>query len=217
MPNIDEEAKAFETGRAGWFGNAVGWRRKALGLTAAELSRKTAELGFPVTRGTIAKIESNLRSGKIDVAEVLVLAAALDVPPVLLLFPQVASDGGSSVLPNVFTTDAESVRWVSGETSTPRVYDMAAGRLDGEPSPPNDGVELIASIAFLHQALDTRSSLVHHLRTVEHDPAELHTAQQMLDRNADQIAAIRNRIRTAQESLWGMSRTGIMSEEDNDE
>ncbi|WP_041299825.1 MULTISPECIES: helix-turn-helix domain-containing protein [Mycobacterium ulcerans group] len=216
MPNIDEQAKAYETGRAGWFGNAVGWRRKALGLTAAELSRKTAELGFPITRGTIAKIESNLRSGKIDVAEVLVLAAALDVPPLLLLFPQVASDSGSSVLPNVFTTDGESIRWVSGETSNPRVYDMNAGRLDGEPSLPNDRVELIANITLLHQALDTRSSLVHHLRTVERDPTEMHTAQQMLDRNADQIATIRNRIRTAQESLWGMNRTA-MSEEDNND
>ena len=61
-----------------------------------------------------------LRSGKVDVAEVLVLSAALDIPPVLLLFPGFSMDGFRDALPGVLTPDDEAVRWVSGRVSFPR-------------------------------------------------------------------------------------------------
>lgn len=44
------------------------------------------EQGYPITRATIAKIESNSRNSKVDVAEVLTLAAALEVSPRDLMF-----------------------------------------------------------------------------------------------------------------------------------
>jgi hypothetical protein len=84
-----------------------------------ELARRTAELGYPISRGATAKIESEVRSGKIDVAEVLVLAAALDIPPVLLLFPQFSTDGGAVVVPGVMASEDEAVRWMSGQVSFP--------------------------------------------------------------------------------------------------
>jgi transcriptional regulator with XRE-family HTH domain len=217
MPSIDMEAKAFEMTRAAWFGNALSWRRNALKLTASELARRTAELGYPISRGAIAKIESNVRSGKIDVAEVLVLAAALDIPPVLLLFPQLSTDGGAVVLPGVFTSEDEAVRWMSGGVSFPQGYDSLSMRLEGQPNPPNHGVNLIAAVSLLEQALETRISLVHHLYKVQEDADEAATAQRMVEKNNEQIEAIRKQIRDAREALWGMRPDLDAPEESEDE
>ena len=160
MPNINVNAKAFEKTLAGWFGNVVSRRRHALKMTASELSRRTAELGYPISRGAIAKIESSLRSGKVDVAEVLVLAAALDMPPVLLLFPQLGTDGGAVVIPGVYTRTGDAVRWVAGQLAFPQECDRSTMHLVGQPNPTNDGVRLIEAEALLEQALETRISLV---------------------------------------------------------
>ena len=61
--------------------------REKAGLSAAKLEQKTRDLGYPVTRGTIAKIEGGHRDGKFDVNEVVVLAAALDVAPLDIIYP----------------------------------------------------------------------------------------------------------------------------------
>jgi transcriptional regulator with XRE-family HTH domain len=209
MPSIDRKAKNFELTRAGWFGNAVGMRRKALKLTASEVSRRTAELGYPISRGAIAKIESNVRSGKIDVAEVLVLARALDIPPALLLFPQFSTDGDAVVLPGLSTTEDDAVRWVSGQVSFPASFwmeydDLGSTRVERQADPPNDGVNLIAAVKLLDQALDARISLVHHLHKVQGDAGEVEMAHRMLEKNNEQIEAIRKQIRDAREALWGM-------------
>jgi transcriptional regulator with XRE-family HTH domain len=206
MPHITETAKTFDLTRAEWFGNAVSRRRKALNLTASELSRRTADLGYPVSRVAIAKIESNLRAGKIDVAEVLVLAAALDIPPALLIFPQLSTDGGSPVLPGRVTRDDDAVRWMSGQVSFPQEYNLLSTRLEGDPHPPNEGVNLIAAASLLEQALDTRISLVCHLQKVQGDAAEVATAERMLEKNSEHIEALRKQIRDAREALWGMRR-----------
>lgn len=204
MTNIDLGPKEFETTRAEWFAWAISTRRKALKLTASELARRTDELGYPISRSTIAKIESNLRSGKIDVAEVLVLAAALDIPPVLLLFPQVGTDGGGVILPKFMTKEDEAVRWMSGEVSFPQKYDLSSLRLEGQPQPPNDGVKLVAAVSLLDQLLETRISLVDHLYKVQEHAAEVRTAQRMLEKNNEQIEAARKQRLDAQKALWGM-------------
>ncbi|EPQ72839.1 helix-turn-helix domain-containing protein [Mycobacterium marinum] len=203
MPNIDEGAKEFELARAGWFGDAVSLRRKALNLSASELSRRTDELGYPISRAAIAKIESNLRSGKIDVAEVLVLGAALDIPPVLLLFPQFATDGGGAVLPNVFSTEDEAVRWLSGHVSWPHPYGSLDAPINAPHALSNEGVRLIAAAAALEEALDARIALVHHLERVSDDAAETGVGQRMLDKNLERIEALREQVRDARTKLWG--------------
>lgn len=61
--------------------------REKAGLSAAKLEEKTRELGYPVTRGTIAKIEGGHRDGKFDVNEVVVLATAMNVAPLDIVYP----------------------------------------------------------------------------------------------------------------------------------
>lgn len=56
-------------------------------MSVSELADVTRELGYPIHRVTLGKIESNNREGKFDVVEVIVLAIALEVEPLHLLFP----------------------------------------------------------------------------------------------------------------------------------
>jgi transcriptional regulator with XRE-family HTH domain len=83
-------------------------------LTAQQLADETERLGYPITRSQIANYESG-RKQSLDVAELLVLAAALRVPPVALLFPNLP-DGDVEVLPGQVMSSGEAMRWFTGET-----------------------------------------------------------------------------------------------------
>ena len=96
-------------------------------MTAQQLAERTKELGYPVTRVAISKIESNSRAGKVDVAELLVLGAALGVPPVTLIFGgPLGRHGGVAARPHssvrvsaglVYGPDADPdlLRWPTGK------------------------------------------------------------------------------------------------------
>ena len=109
----DQGAKLWQKQLAESFGNAVQFHRKRLDLSAVQLSARTRERGFPITRGTISKIESNVRNSKMDVAEVLVLAAALEVAPIDLVFPGYPSTG-TFPMPKFPTSAAEAHAWFLG-------------------------------------------------------------------------------------------------------
>lgn len=113
MPNIDEDAKAWQEERSKRFGEAVAARRGEVGLTAVQLSERTKRLGYPMTRSTIARIEGNHRAGKVDLAEVVTLAAALDTAPNLLLFPDLV-DGPVRVLPDRTMSSSDAAAWFYG-------------------------------------------------------------------------------------------------------
>lgn len=114
-----ESAREWASEQAQRVGSEVQRLRRRRNLSAVQLSERTEELGYPITRGTIAKIEGNHRAGKLDVAEVVVLSAALDVPPVLLLYPA-APDGRVEALPSANCTSDKAVQWFSGESSPPQ-------------------------------------------------------------------------------------------------
>ena len=113
MPSIDEAAKAWQEQLAKRVGLAIRDRRTALGFTAQQLSEQTRSLGYPVSRAAIAKIESNSRSGKLDVAELLALSVALFVPPVALVFPG-PYDDEIDVLPALKAMQFDAAQWFSG-------------------------------------------------------------------------------------------------------
>jgi transcriptional regulator with XRE-family HTH domain len=212
MPNIDYAAKGWELTRSGGFGNAVRERRKALNLTASELARRTADLGYPISRGAIAKIESNLRSGKVDVAELLVLSAALDIPPVLLLFPEFSTNGSVEVLPGVVTSEDEAVRWVSGRIAFPHGADPED--VEDLPRPPNDGVKLIAAASSLERALEEHSALMRLLHPSQ-SQENRDTTRGMLQLNRERIAAIKKEIHDAVQALWGANSESEAGESDS--
>jgi transcriptional regulator with XRE-family HTH domain len=88
-------------------------RRKARGMSAEDLAAACADLGMPIPRSTLADLE-NGRRASISVAEWLALAAALDVPPVMLLCP-VGTAETAEVLPGAEAPAFRAAQWVAGE------------------------------------------------------------------------------------------------------
>lgn len=86
--------------------------RRARGISVEELSTLTAAHGFEIPRSTITNIESK-RKAHVAVHEVMILAAALEVPPVALLFDY--ADGSRvEVLPDVERSGLEATEWFAG-------------------------------------------------------------------------------------------------------
>ncbi|HEX5289805.1 MAG TPA: helix-turn-helix transcriptional regulator [Streptosporangiaceae bacterium] len=90
--------------------------RRQRGLTAAELSRRLASLGQPIIETGIIKIEKGDR--RVDVDDLVALAAALDVSPSELLLPEWKYGTAASTVAVTSHQDA-SVRemwaWATGE------------------------------------------------------------------------------------------------------
>lgn len=90
----------------------VGGRR----MTAQALANRTAELGHALDRSVIAKLEKGFRQ-TITIADLLVLARALDVPPVTLLFP--LDEPEVELLPGEQRGVWPSLLWLAGEAPYP--------------------------------------------------------------------------------------------------
>jgi len=122
-----QEWQASVTARAA---EAVRRFRDERGMSAQDVADACAKLGYPIARSVIANLENGRRS-TVDLAELLILAKVLDVPPVALLVP-VGEVGDMEVLPGqVYSTD-EALQWITGEL--PLDYDpeedSLAERLD---------------------------------------------------------------------------------------
>ena len=87
--------------------------RQERGMSAQQLADKTAELGMPIPRSVLANFE-NGRRPTISAAEVVVLAAALDVSPAELMCP-VGYDKQLEMLPGRMMDPRTTARWFSGE------------------------------------------------------------------------------------------------------
>ncbi len=83
-------------------------------LSGQALSERTAELGHPISRAVISDLETGRRRG-LDVADLIVLAAALQIAPVQLLFPDLPR-GPVDVLPGRPHESHDAVRWFAGES-----------------------------------------------------------------------------------------------------
>ncbi|MFE5258522.1 helix-turn-helix domain-containing protein [Streptomyces coelicoflavus] len=61
-------------------------RRKELGWSAQDLADRCEEIGYPIPRNVIANMESGRRAG-LPLVEVMVLAKALRMSPISLIYP----------------------------------------------------------------------------------------------------------------------------------
>lgn len=124
------------------------------GKSAAWLSDRTAELGYRVSPTVIAKLDSGHRGTVLSVAELLVLSAALGVPPVALVYPGPYGQP-VEVLPNEETTEIAAAEWFSG-------LEFWRSELRGSPEDDPDAVEW-----FKWHIADSRLPLWRMLRSAE--------------------------------------------------
>jgi 8-oxo-dGTP pyrophosphatase MutT (NUDIX family) len=82
-------------------------------LTAQGLANRCKGFGLELGRPTIAKLESGLRQS-VSLAEVMVLARALNVAPVLLLFP-LGQEDTAEVSPGKSLPTWDAIMWFAGE------------------------------------------------------------------------------------------------------
>jgi len=80
--------------------------------SAQWLADRTEELGHPISRTAISNLEVG-RKRAVDVPELVVLAKALGVPPLLLLYPEMSA-GKVDVLPGHQTSSWAAAQWFAG-------------------------------------------------------------------------------------------------------
>ncbi|QJS13225.1 helix-turn-helix domain-containing protein [Streptomyces argyrophyllae] len=120
--------KDFNARLADRVGRLVARAREGAGgrkMSAQALAARCAELGHPLDRSVIAKLEKGIRQ-TVTVADLLVLARALDVPPVTLLVP--LDEAEVELMPGESRPVWPAVLWFSAEAP----YPAPAGQ-DGEP------------------------------------------------------------------------------------
>jgi transcriptional regulator with XRE-family HTH domain len=108
--------------------NMLAARKRQGNMSAQALSDRCAELGYPIPRSTIQNLEIG-RKESISVQEAVVLAQALMVPPILLLYPLGRAEG-VEVLPGVDVSAWEAVQWFIGDRRLPL---QTAGAADDLP------------------------------------------------------------------------------------
>jgi hypothetical protein len=82
-------------------------------LTAQALADRCAGLGLPMDRTVIAKLEKGTRQ-TITVGELVVLARALNIPPVQLLFP-LGRAAETEIFPGESVDTWDALKWFTGE------------------------------------------------------------------------------------------------------
>jgi transcriptional regulator with XRE-family HTH domain len=99
-------------------GHRVQEFRRLRKLTAAQLATRCTELGLPISRSKIANLENGrARQEGVSIAEILALAAVLEVPAPLLLVA-LGSTEPIEVLPDRSVDPWLAYRWLLGEVPT---------------------------------------------------------------------------------------------------
>lgn len=122
-------------------------RRTELGLSAQAVADKTSELGYPLGRGTIARMETGARGGKFDVSELFILACALQVSPIQLLWHN-APDAPVELLPGYEEYAGFGYEWTVGD------------RVLNYPEPSDELDKQYLRLQALRRLMDARRALV---------------------------------------------------------
>ena len=125
-------------------------------MSVQRLADRTAELDMAIPRSVLANLESGRRE-TVSVAEVLALAAALNVSPIELICP-VGFDKETEILPGRMLDPLSAVRWFTGELKLD--VTEAATTLRWKPNPEPD----IAGYRILWR--ETTAPLWQHARDV---------------------------------------------------
>lgn len=124
----EEASRSWAQELAVEIGRSVRLIRGRRGLSAEQLSSRCAELGHAIPRNTIANLE-NGRKETVPVHELIVLAQALDVPPIELMYP-VGRAAAVDVLPGVEWPPMRAAEWFSGNEPLTPVEDESTDAVE---------------------------------------------------------------------------------------
>lgn len=93
--------------------------RKLQGMSVQKVADRTAEVGNPISRSTIADMELGRRKF-VTAGELMTIAYVLNVPPAALMFPGPYQDDSTvEMLPGVNATHTYAVQWWGGHLDGP--------------------------------------------------------------------------------------------------
>jgi transcriptional regulator with XRE-family HTH domain len=201
MSSTSENGKAWQEELAARVGSAIARRRKVVGMTAQQLGERTKELGYPVNRVAVSKMEANVRDGKLGVAELLVIAAALDVPPLLLLLPD-WPDGSAEALPGLDMPSRRMANWVTGVEPPPLPIRLDSSGMTGRVPRPDVGVRLVGLMAH-RDRLDADLANARRMALGDEWPGGVESAQRMIAEIIEELALLEHSIAEAKADVWG--------------
>lgn len=181
--------------------------KKARGTRSANwLSDRTAALGYRISPSVIAKLDSGHRGSVLSVAELFVLAAALEVPPALLLFPSYP-DGAVKLLPELEVWAWGAVDWLSGSSPLPELLDHGKS---GDLPQPNNGTALVGAYARRRAVEDEirRNEYLLYASSPGKTPEQVQRSQQRLRELQTDLASIDREIGQVKTALWGSLAAG---------
>lgn len=143
-------------------------------MSAQALSDRCAALGHPIDRSVIAKLEKGLRQS-VTVADVLVLAKALGVPPILLIFP-VGQDEVIEILPGRTIGTWTATKWFTAEGPLPTLLADGRWAVNVEPGGDFDAYQTAGLPMHLYREHDD------YLNRWRDAKARAHTARRDADR-----------------------------------
>jgi hypothetical protein len=141
-------------------------------------------------------------SALFDVAELLALAVALEIPPALLLFPTFP-DGSVDVLPVSTPSTIKAREWLCGDAPLP--VTVHAEGISGQFARPNMGVGLIGVVASRASidALLANSRQAEQAEGTSRHAVE--SARRTTESLVEQLSSVERQIAEAQAALWGTS------------
>jgi len=86
------------------------------GLTVQELADETERLGYPIKRQALVNLESG-RKAKIGVDELFIIAAAMRLNPLFLVFDPMRQGEPVEVFPTLEVPQWQALLWASGHVS----------------------------------------------------------------------------------------------------
>jgi hypothetical protein len=169
------------------------------GKSAAWLSDRTEQLGYRVSPTVIAKLDSGHRGSVLSVAELWVLAAALGIPPALLLFPTFP-DGAVEVLPGVSVSTLSARECLCGDAPIPTKIE--AEGISGHIRRPNRGVGLVGTVAARARAENALGNF-RRMELEEGTPPD--RIEWMIETYKEELRRLEIEIGDAKALLWGNS------------
>jgi transcriptional regulator with XRE-family HTH domain len=133
----------------GVVGQQVARYRRQRGRSAQQVAQRCAELGFPsLSRAVITKLENGHRE-TISAAEVVVLATALEVAPLELIYP-IGLEKEIEIIPGRNVSSLDAVQWFCGQLELSAPEAVAALRV------PASGKESGIYLLQYHESLIER-------------------------------------------------------------
>lgn len=174
---------------------AVGQAIRAIrGKRSAQwVSDRAAEVGYPISRSLIADLEIGRRK-HVLLPELLTLAAALDTPPIRLLYYGLP-DEQVEALPGAFCSAEDAMQWVTGDGLRPAT-EKPDGTITIHAGDP-ESIRLIAAIRARQKYMHDVGGKYKILETLARaHPDELDDGdRELLQAHRDQLDELNDEIR----------------------